>query len=597
MGYLSITHLANHLPPDFPTMRVPSPDHTSAELIAGLWRSGSSPASEDDCLDIIDALFPQSSCHVPLGRGDDCAELAMASNLVLSTDSFMEDVHFRTGYFTPFEVGAKALTGAISDLAAAGAVPLGFSLGLVLPGNTGTDILQSLMEGMASVARQNAIFLAGGDISRGKGYGFCVTVWGESADPAKGFFLRRGQASPEDVIFVIGDLGLARTGFELLEAQGRPALAKFPTPCLAHLSPKALTIEGVTLARLALLRPHLALGLMDVSDGLMQDLPRLLRKGAGKRPRAPGVNMPLGAILDFPQEYIPAEVRQYAEDHGLDAMDIFLAGGEEYSLLGTCAPSLWPQVQAELPKARSLGRVTAAPGITIGDRPVHYRGFDHFSKNTAPLEIRDRPLPPGLEEAGESILQCAAKAWQRGLLAGFNGNLSCRVPLAGLPCHEVDAWGCLITGTSVAKNSLTLHDLCLLRPDDQSVVAGCAPSSESTLHISIYSQHPAPAHCAAIVHVHPPKLLALSLRLAGSPFADWLALPLVESRLYKNLLAFVPEYPAGSPELARAVARAASTHRAVWMHNHGLVVYGPSLSRALALAEELEQIAAVRLDS
>ena len=566
-------------------MHASSLDYTTTRHIAGLWSGGSLPASEDHCLEIIDTLFPKSSSHAPAGRGDDCAELAVSNNLALSTDSFMEGVHFRTSYFTPYEAGAKALTGAISDLAAAGAVPLGFSLGLVLPRYTSANALQGMLEGMADVARNQGIFLAGGDISRGNSYGFCVTVWGESIAPEQQFFLRRAQASPDDIIFVVGNPGMARVGFELLEKEGRPALARFPSPCLAHLCPRAKVMEGVALARLALANPGLSLGLMDVSDGLVQDIPRLLQKNKAT---------PLGASLNLTPENIPDAVRLYARESNLNPTSLFLSGGEEYALLGTCSPALWPKVLATLPSAFTLGTVTAKAGLFMGEASVRCKGFDHFGKSSPLAETSQ--LPRFVHDAGHNIVCCASRAWQRGLLSGFNGNISCRVLLEGIPGYDNTAEGCLVTGTSVAKNSLTLQDLCLLRIQDQSAIAGCPPSSESAMHVAIYRQHPESADCAAIVHIHPPKLLALSLRLAGTPVADWLDLPLVESRLYKNCLALVPEFPAGSPELAKAVAEASATSKAVWMQNHGLVVYGPSLAKALALAEELEQIAAIRLD-
>ena len=68
-----------------------------------------------------------------LGRGDDCAVLGVSGPLCVSTDLFMEDVHFRRSYFTPEDIGWKALAVNLSDLAADGARPMGFTVGLSLP--------------------------------------------------------------------------------------------------------------------------------------------------------------------------------------------------------------------------------------------------------------------------------------------------------------------------------------------------------------------------------------------------------------------------------------------------------------------------------
>ena len=87
--------------------------------------------SEDDFLLLVDRYFPNTHPHLALGRGDDCAELLCPPRMALSTDLFLEDIHFRRSYFTPEDMGHKALAVNISDLAAAGALPLGFSLGLM----------------------------------------------------------------------------------------------------------------------------------------------------------------------------------------------------------------------------------------------------------------------------------------------------------------------------------------------------------------------------------------------------------------------------------------------------------------------------------
>ena len=126
-----------HSPKAVPDKEDASPGRDPALSCADRWRNDSAGerrlASEDDCLGLIDELFPSHSAHVPRGRGDDCALLTqLPQSMALSTDMFWEDTHFRTGYFTPEEAGGKALAAAVSDLAAAGAVPMAFSLGLML---------------------------------------------------------------------------------------------------------------------------------------------------------------------------------------------------------------------------------------------------------------------------------------------------------------------------------------------------------------------------------------------------------------------------------------------------------------------------------
>lgn len=635
-------------------------------------------ASEADCLKIIDELFPARSAHVPYGRGDDCAVLTVPpGRLALSTDMFWEDAHFRASYFTPEEAGGKALASAVSDLAAAGAVPLAFSLGLMLPSWLGEPALRAVLTGMADTAGACGIFLSGGDLSRGDKLGFSVTVWGEipglneacprragpgsaeeggmTAPRQEPTPLRRGAARPGDYIFLVGEAGLARIGLWALENQGRAALEAWPKACAAHLSPRPLLAEGRRIARLAEDNPEEQhrLGLMDLSDGLMRDLPRLL---AG-----------LGAELDFSEDLIPQEVITAAKCMGSRPEELFLLGGEDYALLGSCAESLWPRLAGAVPGARPLGRVSGQPGIRLHGRPVVLEGFDHFSgkksapaahKATAAVHETDSsfapstvsaqarpPLPaarPGgaegtpvsascgpawstgpIRNAMDVLIATGRDAWSAGLMAGFNGNISCRVapeasgppvakaaaalerdagmtsqersPLramegsAGPTCCPPMAEVCLITRSGAAKGRLTEQDFALLDPQSGRLLAGPPASTESAVHTAIYAACP---QTRAILHVHPPCLLALSLLLAPEQRLD---LPLPEATSYRACLGHAPFRPPGSAELAEVTAEAAKTHAAVWMERHGLVVHGKDLPGILSLAEELEQLAKVHL--
>lgn len=539
------------------------------------------PASEDEVLALIDAHFPSRTPHTPLGRGHDCAELAgLERRLALSTDMFWQDSHFRPEYFTPREAGAKALTGAVSDLAAAGAVPLGFSLDLLLPPDLGARALDEALSGMADKARQYGMILCGGDLARGDCLGFSLTVWGGPVDPAAPF-LHRGGAEAGDVIFLVGRAGLARVGLGMLERLGREALRDWPASCAAHLSPEALLAEGQALAALARdLREEPGaegkkaprLSLMDVSDGLIRDLPRLLRAGdAG-----------LGADLEIEPDLIPEEVRVAARGWGCVPEHLFLLGGEDYALAGTCPDSLWPLVRRAVPGAARIGRVREEPGLFLSGNPLALEGFDHFAATDKKVPARFGPVA----EAGRALVAAGREAWEAGLMAGYNGNISCRLTLdSGPEAGEA----CLITRAGVAKGRLTEGDFSLLSLSDGQLLQGPPASTESPVHLGIYRNYP---QSRVILHTHPPHLLALCLAL---PVEKRLVLPLPEAETYRGRLAWTPFFPPGSAALGEAVAEAARTHAAVWMERHGLVVHGPDLGFVLSLSEELEQLARVQL--
>lgn len=566
--------------------------------ITSLWQDDEQGiiSSEDDCLALIDGLFPVASGHLPFGRGDDCAELAgISDSLALSTDMFWQDSHFRTAYFTPEEAGAKALTAAVSDLAAAGARPLGFSLGLLLPHSMPRKALNRALAGMASAAERYGMLLTGGDIARGDKLGFSLCVWGDKPLPGGAFFRRRA-ALPGDLVFLVGKTGLARVGLWALETYGRKALEDWPLACKAHLAPKALVEEGLRLRGIALEHdPQKAGGerrfsLMDVSDGLARDLPRLLGE--------------LGADLDFSQDIIADEIRDAAEKMSEPADNLFLLGGEDYALVGTCPPEAWPAIAEKVQGASLLGRVSAKKGIRYQGRDFTRTGFDHFSASGATVPapsagaspicsatgIQEKRMPEYAQEALDRLRSFGREAHRSGLMAGFNGNISCR-----LYDKKSGREGFLITRSGAAKGRLEAVDFVFLSLPDGEILPGLfpeaptGPSSESPLHIAVYKARP---ESRFILHTHPPKLLALSLRV--NP-ADRLRLPLPEAERYRNELAHVPFYPPGGSDLANAVGKAAGYREAIWMERHGLVAHGRDTTAILALCEELEQLAGVQL--
>ncbi len=334
------------------------------------------PLSEDRILACLAGYFPQTHPSLLLGRGDDCAVLKAERPLCVSSDLFLEDIHFRRSYFTPEDTGYKALAVNVSDLAGCGARPLGFTLCLGLPAWVDMEWLNRFFSGMAEVAGQHRMALAGGDLSRSKSLHISITVWGETADP--GHFLVRGGSMPGDVLFVVGPLGLARVGLAQLEAQGRQALEAWPAACAAHLRPAPQVDAGLMLARAGYnARPP---ALMDLSDGIMRDLPRLLGLTGELSAVCPEKCTGLGAEIVLPQGRLHPEILRYAAATGKNPVHEALLGGEDYALLGTCAPDMLPPLHSAIPGLFSIGVVTSGGGIVCNNAPLDNLGggFDHF---------------------------------------------------------------------------------------------------------------------------------------------------------------------------------------------------------------------------
>lgn len=353
-------------------------------------------ASEDDFLSAIDRHFTNAHPHLCVGRGDDCAVIACPSRMAVSTDLFNEHSHFRTSYFTPGDIGHKALAVNISDLAACGACPLGFSLALTAPADLSREFCDEMLSAMAALAREHDMALSGGDLTRGDALSLCITVWGGPAPrpaaavgfagggadggvvgadgkaPAAGAaspFLRRGGCQPGDHLFLAGRVGLARVGLLALESMGSEAARLYPEACRAHLRPRPQVAAGLALAALCG-TGDARIALMDVSDGLARDLPRLIGADRGSG---------LGAELAMDAEALPDEVRAYALANDLDPVDMAFTGGEDYALLGCCRPAMFDAVRAAVPGLIPLGLVTADGVVLVnGDLPASV-GFDHFS--------------------------------------------------------------------------------------------------------------------------------------------------------------------------------------------------------------------------
>ena len=187
----------------------------------------------------------------------------------------------------------------------------------------------------------------------------------------------------------------------------------------------------------------------------------------------------------------------------------------------------------------------------------------------------------------EEIRDVCRDAWTQGLLSGCNGNASRRLPAP----HEDIA--CL-TCTGAAKGRLAPQNCCLVEIASAAPLYGGPASTESGMHLAIYRAKP---QCGAILHTHPRRLLALSLRLEKEDdgLEDFLRLPLFEADVWRARLGFAPALPPGTKELADAVARASLDHPAVWMAGHGLCSTGATLAEALCLTEELEHLAAIQL--
>ena len=214
------------------------------------------------------------------GIGDDCAVIAPSRNcdLLITTDLFLEDVHFRSEWNEPASAGHKTLARGLSDIAAMGGVPRYAFLSLGLPRRWRDGWLKAFFEGFFALAQRSGVVLAGGDTGASRrGLVADIVVVGEA--PRRQAVLRSG-ARPGDQLWVTGQLGLASVGIGLLKNSGARKKAahqsrtEFEAEALrAFLFPEPRLRAGQWL------RQHkVASAMMDLSDGLSLDLARLCKE-------------------------------------------------------------------------------------------------------------------------------------------------------------------------------------------------------------------------------------------------------------------------------------------------------------------------------
>lgn len=301
--------------------------------------------------------------QVGLGIGDDCALLIPAPGMVLaiSTDMLVEGRHFFPNA-DPHQLGHKCLAVNLSDLAAMGARPLGFTLALSLP-QVNETWLAAFAGGLFALADAHDCALIGGDTTKGP-LNICITIFGEVPI---GQALRRDTAQVGDDIWVSGTLGdalLALAGLRqevALDPASQAAAATrlhAPTPRIAL----GLALRGIAHATI------------DISDGLSGDLGHIMqRSGCGAQINLDA--LPLGPMLARQPQALQ---RAFA-----------LAGGDDYELCFTAAAT---QRAAVLAAAHATGTAVthigsiepAACGLRLVDAcgaalDVQFASFDHFT--------------------------------------------------------------------------------------------------------------------------------------------------------------------------------------------------------------------------
>jgi len=284
------------------------------------------------------------------GIGDDAALLDAqpGESIAVSTDTSVENVHFRRAWLTPEEIGWRATTAALSDLAAVGARPLGVLTALTVPPSWRPE-LDALSSGIGAAVAAAGTRVIGGDLTSGGELSITVTVIGACTRP-----LVRAGARAGDDVWVTGHLGGPGLALHAWQSHREPpaaARARFARPEARIAAARWLADHGCTAA-------------IDVSDGLVAD--------------ARHVAMASGHVLTLHLDDVPCV-------DGADALAAAVSG-EEYELLVTAAAGAIDAgafARASGVALTKIGAVASGtPGVVVlrgGNRVEISAGHDHFS--------------------------------------------------------------------------------------------------------------------------------------------------------------------------------------------------------------------------
>lgn len=310
------------------------------------------PLGPGEEFDVIRALQKRWG-SLATGIGDDAALLKVPRGdlLVASVDAAVEGRHFKAEWLTPREIGYRAVTAALSDLAAMAARPLGILIALGVPREWRARILD-LADGIGDAALQAPIRIHGGNLSDAGELSLTTTVLGHALAPLTRSGARRG-----DRMYVTGRLGAPAAAIHAL-ASGEPRDAlplevrdRFVRPLARIAEARWLADYGATAA-------------VDISDGLVADLRHIAAAS--------------GVSIELDVDRVPCF-------DGVSA-ETALESGEEYELV-VSSPS---PIDANAFRARfglpltDIGRVVdargGAPEVRLdGARVASVSGHDHFS--------------------------------------------------------------------------------------------------------------------------------------------------------------------------------------------------------------------------
>ena len=268
-------------------------------------------------------------------------------NLISTCDMLIQSRHFPKN-MSYFDMGFKAVTVNVSDLAAMGAEPLGFLLSIAIPKDLEVDSFKQIIDGVFKACDYYSIPLIGGDTNEASEIIISGTALGTCDKP-----LMKNTYKQGDLVAITGDIGLAALGFEL-ETLDNIYVEK-------ALKPKARIKEG------QILKDYGATSATDITDGLASELYEIKKDNFGF--------MIYEELLDISDEY-----KNMANGLDLDYLDLILHVGEDFELLFTISKDDLEKLPIDY---KVIGEVTDSDVVEIPlengfvDK-IKNKGYEHY---------------------------------------------------------------------------------------------------------------------------------------------------------------------------------------------------------------------------
>jgi len=284
-----------------------------------------------------------------------------------STDSLVDNVHFKLDYFKPSEIGKKSIAVNLSDIAAMGATPLGLLVNLGITKNQDEEWIDSFYKGVFEVAEIYNSPIIGGDLVYSSNLFISITCFGYrdlKINGNKEVFMDRSKLQEGDLLFVTGYLGDSKAGLEILNSNKSPDLENAHKKELIknHIYKSPMVDIGLQLL------DNGVKNCIDISDGLLVDTKRLAIASKVDI----NINEDSLPISDSLKSVFPDNCKKYG-----------LIGGEDYELLFSAPESIKNKlinICSDLNLNLSvIGEIRKGAGeVFVDGKLSEIKGWDHF---------------------------------------------------------------------------------------------------------------------------------------------------------------------------------------------------------------------------